>query len=463
METKANFLLIGLFTLVGLLGSLVFLLWLAKVEVDRQFAYYDILFDNVSGLSDAGDVRFNGLPVGQVIDLALDQEAPDKVRVRIEVSTDTPIKTDTVAILQGLGVTGVSFVSLTGGSADAAPLPQNSVIRSEPSAWQSVLEGAPALLQKAVSLLDDINDVVNEDNKQAIGEVLSNLASASGRLDRTLADFETLSGDLSTAAQEVAGFTGRLEALADAAEVTLGAANDTFEVAQGAISQGASTLETASATMVRAQTTLGRFEATLGAIDGAMTSAQLSLANFDRTLASIDGAASSAQNLLEGDISTFVRQGTATAAAFDDGLAVLVPEVQTTLGTARDTMDTAKATFAAANTILTEDIGTIVSDLRGAVQVFTTTMQGASANIDVISDEVLGASKAIAGFASALESIVVGNERQLTNFVRLGLPEFVRLTEEARQLVGNLDRFVDRVERDPARFFLGTQGSEFRR
>ena len=50
METRANFILIGAFTLFGILGSLGFFLWLAKVEVDRQYAYYDVLFTDVSGL-----------------------------------------------------------------------------------------------------------------------------------------------------------------------------------------------------------------------------------------------------------------------------------------------------------------------------------------------------------------------------------------------------------------------------
>ena len=442
METKANYLLIGLFTLVGLLGSLFFLLWLAKVEVDRQFAYYNVLFDNVSGLNDAGDVRFNGLPVGQVVELSLDENDPSKVRVRIEVSADTPVKTDTVAILQGQGVTGVSFVALTGGSPDAPPLPADGIIQAQPSAWQSVLEGAPALLQKAVSLLDDINDVVSDENKAAISEVLANLASASGRLDRTLADFEQLSGDLGSAAQEIAGFTGRLETLADTAEVTLETATDTLTETQGAIQEGKATLAAATETL----SNVDRW-----------------LSNFDNTLSGVDDLMASARTVLDTDVRDFARQSTATAAAIENSLAELTPQLSTTLTTTQATLAAAGTTFSTANKILTEDIGAIVSDLRGAVSTFTTTMQGASANIDVISDEVLGASKAIAGFASALEKIVVGNERQLNNFVRLGLPEFVRLTEDARQLVGNLDRFVDRVERDPARFFLGTQGSEFKR
>ena len=119
METRANFVLIGAFTLFGIVGSLGFFLWLAKVEIDRQYAYYDILFDNVSGLGEAGDVRYNGLPVGQVVLLALDHDDPSKVRVQIEINAETPVKTDTVATLELQGVTGVSYVALAGGAPEA--------------------------------------------------------------------------------------------------------------------------------------------------------------------------------------------------------------------------------------------------------------------------------------------------------------------------------------------------------
>ena len=428
METKANYFYIGLFTLLGLLASLAFLLWLAKVEVDKQFAYYDILFDNVTGLSTAGAVRYNGLPVGQVVDLKLDPDDPAQVRVRIEVDAETPVKTDTVAILQGQGVTGVSFVALTGGSAAAQALPQNEVIKAEASAWQSVLEGAPALLQKAVVLLDDINDVVNDENKAAITEVLSNLASASGRLDRTLADFENLSGDLGQAAQQVASFTERLETLADTADGTLTTASETLKSAQAAIAQGETTLATAQ-----------------------------------ETLQTMDATFASATTLLDGDLSAFVREGTEAATTFTSTLKSVEPVAVAALTTAEAALIEAGQTFAATNRILNEDIDGIITDLRGAASVFTDTMRNASANIDTISGEVLAASQSIAGFAGTLETVVTGNQRQISNFLRLGLPEFLRFAEEARQLVRNLDRFVDRVERDPARFFLGTQGSEFRR
>ena len=428
METKANYLLIGIFTLTGLLASLAFLLWLAKVEVDRQFALYDVLFDNVSGLGEAGDVRYNGLPVGQVVGLRLDPDDPSRVRVRIEVTEETPVKTDTIATLQGQGVTGVSFVALTGGSADAPRLPENGVITAQPSAFQSLLDGAPALLQKAVVLLDDINEVVNEGNRAAVTEVLNNLASASGRLDRALADFETLSKDLGSAAREVAGFAGRLEALADTADTTLTTATDTLESVGAAARQG----------------------------EEALARATITLDTMDRTFAS-------ARTLIEGDAAAFIRQGTDTAATLDATLKTLTDPARDTLDAARLALTEATETFTSANRILDEDVGQIVGDVREAVSAFTQTMQEVSGRVDTISAEVLAASKSVSNFAGTLEAVVTGNQRQLSNFLRLGLPEFLRFAEDARQLVSNLDRFVNRIERDPARFFLGTQGSEFRR
>lgn len=100
METRANYILIGLFTLLGILGMMAFFLLFARVELDRQFAYYDIRFSSVSGLSEASDVRFSGLPVGQVVDVRLAPEQDGSIVVRVEVNADTPVRTDSVATIE---------------------------------------------------------------------------------------------------------------------------------------------------------------------------------------------------------------------------------------------------------------------------------------------------------------------------------------------------------------------------
>lgn len=580
METRANYVLIGVFTILGALGALLFLLWLAKVEVDRQFAYYDVLFDNVSGLSEAGQVRYNGLPIGQVVDLALDDDDPSKVRVRLEVQADIPIKDDTIARLQVQGVTGVSFVALSGGSVDSAILENGGEIEAKRSVLDSVMEGAPQLLEQALVLLENLNEVVDDTNRDQVSAILNNLSNASNRLDGVLEDFEGLSGDLSLAAREIAGFTGRLETLAETAETTLTTATTTFETGTQTLARVDRTLDTINSTIEtdvtaavsdvretartatrvidqvgqdvadvsgvidqlanegrtavqRATETLETATSTLGDISETMETAQVTMSTATTTLETAQGtletadaAFSSATQMIETSIAqTLADFRTAAQTANDviaqvgqemSGVAEVFADIRTTAQTAdrvlsqvgqdasnvadelellindgrlavaraSDTfenanatltdisraMDTADETLVAAgqtfdsiNTVIEEDIDVIVADLRGAMQAFTTTVEGASADIDRISDEVLAAARSASSFVGNLDGVVTENRRQVSDFLRIGLPEFSRFIEESRLLVRNMERLVDRIERDPARFLLGTQNSEFRR
>ena len=428
METKANYVLIGAFALFGLFATMAMLLWLAKYEIDRIYAYYDVLFDNVSGLNQAGDVRYNGLPVGQVVGLQLDDDDPSKVRVRIEINATTPVKTDTIAVLQSQGVTGVSFVALSGGSAEAAALPEGEVISSRTGAIQTLLEGAPELLNKAIRLLEDVNEVVNAENRAKITTVLDNVASASARLDRTLEDFEALSNDLGAAARNVSAFSDRLGELSETAETTLASATEALD-----------------------------------ATTDVMTRAEPVIENADATLNSMRSTFDSATSLIETDLGELAKQGTTTAAAFESTLAALTPQAEETMTSLIKALDEARTAFGSANELLDGDVDMIIADARSAVSTFSQAIQSASDDFTKVSADVLRASQSAAGFTEMLESILAENRRQVSNFLRVGLPEFLRLTEEARLLVSNLDRFVGKVQRDPARFFLGTQGSEFNR
>ena len=99
METKANFVLIGAFTIAGFLGLVAFLMWFANLSLNRQFAWYDIYFPEVSGLGLSSEVTYAGLTVGKVIDMQLAQGQSGAVRVRVEVAEDTPVRTDSRAAI----------------------------------------------------------------------------------------------------------------------------------------------------------------------------------------------------------------------------------------------------------------------------------------------------------------------------------------------------------------------------
>ncbi len=442
METKANYLVIGIFTLLSIIGAFGLLLWLTKVQVDRQYAYFDILFPDVAGLSAAGDVRYNGLPVGQVVSLELDEGNSSLVRVRIEVGAETPVNTDTIAKLQSQGVTGVSFVALSGGTAASTPLPEGSEIPSERSALQSVFEGAPVLLDKAVALLEDVNDVFNQQNRDAIADILQNTADATARLDTTLTNFETLSTDLSSAAREVAAFSNRLEELADVAETTLITATDTLDSAGQTFEEATAFIETDLPEVVTDVRTVA--DTANRVIDQFGIDVSTAVARFE-------GLSDTGNETLLGATQTFENANETLAS------------ITSAMTAAEDTLGTAQETFGSVNEIIETDIDGMIGDLRRAVNTFSTTVESASEDIDLVAGEIRLASLSASSFLGTLEDLVLENRRQVSDFLGLGLPEFLRLTEEARILVSGLDRLVDRIERDPARFLLGTTNSEFRR
>ncbi|TCM76784.1 MlaD family protein [Rhodovulum steppense] len=188
METRARFVLVGLVTILGLLAGLGFVLWLAKVQIDRTYAQYDIRFGTVAGLSQTGAVRYNGVDVGKVVSIALDRDDPSLVRVRIEVFASTPIRADTVATLASQGVTGVAFIALEGGSADAEPLKRVPpadvpVIPSGRSVVQDLMITGPDLLAEATALIAEVRGFATPQNREAVAGLLANLADASGRID----------------------------------------------------------------------------------------------------------------------------------------------------------------------------------------------------------------------------------------------------------------------------------------
>ncbi len=556
METRANYVLIGVVTLLGIAGVFAFFLWYAKVQIDRSYDYYDVLFDQVTGLNRAADVRFNGIPVGQVIGLNFDRGGSGQVRVRLEVADGTPIRADTVATLESQGVTGVSFVSLSGGRPDSPPLepPEDGalpVIPSTPSVLQSLIEGAPELLQQATSLLVELQGFVSPENQDRVTGILGNVEAASGGLEQALADFSQISNTVRDGVSEISVFTGRLDGIAAqlertlaTADTTLGAATGAFEEARGALDAARQTFESADSLIVQqapglvedyaaaAQSVTTRVDALAaqagGVLEefeaaGALAAARLreaeaplaaatpalnaveAAANEFETLTGGDGAlliaemrtaVGLASQLIETDaqpILADVREAAATVnrvvaqvgGDFTDlsgRLGGVVAEAEGTLAeagvtfraaaqtlrvieptieVAGRTLASADAAFQSADAAMATELGPLVADLRSAVAQFDGAMAQVSADLPAISAEVRSAAEAANLAAQQLNGIVSTSGPPVTAFATSALPQFTRLSQDARALVASLDSLIQRIERDPARFFLGRNAPEY--
>jgi len=182
MERRANYALVGAVTLGLFVGLVAFVVWLAGFQFNKHFDTYDVLFVGpVRGISEGGEVHFNGIKVGEVTKLALDPSDPNRVIARVRLEGGVPVRVDSYAVLEPQGITGVSYIQITGGThtkpllKDVTPGGTVPVIHTQQSALADLLEGGGTVLQRAVDALNRVNKLLSDDNIAAISGTFHDL------------------------------------------------------------------------------------------------------------------------------------------------------------------------------------------------------------------------------------------------------------------------------------------------
>jgi len=202
METKANYVLIGAFTLGISAFLLLFGLWAAKFSSERDWQDYQVVFtEPVTGLTEGSSVQYNGIAVGTVETLELDARDPRRVIARLKIRAGTPVKVDTRAKLSITGLTGVPFIQLTGGSPSAPPLAARDgddipAIRTEASALQNIADTANRLVAR-------MDEVLSEENVQRIANTLANIEAMTGTVAAQREDLRALIANARTASEQL--------------------------------------------------------------------------------------------------------------------------------------------------------------------------------------------------------------------------------------------------------------------
>ncbi|TWI02953.1 phospholipid/cholesterol/gamma-HCH transport system substrate-binding protein [Luteimonas cucumeris] len=174
METRANYVLIGVFTIAVAIFGLLFALWAAKYSSEKSFREFDVVFNEpVTGLTVGSSVQYNGIAIGTVQDLRLAPNDPRQVIARLKLQADAPIRTDTRAKMSMTSLTGSPIIQLTGGDPNSPPLRETPgrevpVIQTEPSALQNIADTANRLVERMDKLL-------SEENVKRISSTLDNI------------------------------------------------------------------------------------------------------------------------------------------------------------------------------------------------------------------------------------------------------------------------------------------------
>ena len=457
METRANHLLIGSFVLIVIGIAFGFLIWLAKVDIDREFVQYHVYFEeSVAGLSVGGDVRFNGIPVGTVSEIRIAPNDPSRVQVLIEVAVGTPVRADTEATLAFKGITGVSFVQLSGGSPEKSILKAERegeipVIASTPSAFHELFSGAPELIDRVIVVVDRLAEIVNKNNQENFANILDNIDGITTEVNKSMPEFrhilenadgittkldermpevgrilvnvDEITADLRMASKDFGQLIKRLDALAVNANTTVTVARETMTTADDLLRTDVKKLiKNVDTLAVSADTTV------IAARDTLATADELMKNDVKKLIKNVDSLAVNA------DTTVTVARDTMTTAdqLMQNDIKVLIKDIDSLALNADETVTVARDTMKTANDLVQNDVKLLLKDFRAAANAF----------------EKLN---------SDLDSLLVDNREPLDLFASQGLVEFTKLIEEARILVGSSTRLIDELQTDPAQFIFGRQ------
>ena len=230
MEDKVNYTLVGIFVL-GLGAALVVaVLWLAAgLNTQKKYEpYQSVIKESVAGLSVAAPVKYLGVDVGKVSEIAIDPQNSRQVRVKFLIERGTPIKQDTEAVMKSQGLTGIAYIELSGGSVGSPPLVATSdvpvpLIRSKPSLSARLEDVLTSVLANVNRTAANLDAVLDAGNRAALKQTLADtaslvhaLAAQQGTISAGIADGARTAKNAARASDRLGPAIERIAASADA-------------------------------------------------------------------------------------------------------------------------------------------------------------------------------------------------------------------------------------------------------
>ena len=219
MDPKPKYVVVGAFLLLFIAVSVAFVLWMYGYRGRGEYETYVILTEeSVSGIRVGSPVRYKGVDVGKVVGIEIHPEDPNIIVIFMKIKKGVPIHRDTVAQIQPVGITGLSYISLSGGKEGAPYMVKirgksYPLVKLELSEIQKVSRSLPELLARANELLDRMNRMFNDRNIENFSAISENLKIATFELKKLEEKISQLAEKYKTLGDKVEPVIGRLNSL----------------------------------------------------------------------------------------------------------------------------------------------------------------------------------------------------------------------------------------------------------
>lgn len=190
--TRSERIKLGAFMLLCGVLICVFLGYVLKRYLSEQFDnYYTIFATDVNGLFVDAKVRLNGIDVGSVTSITINEKDLNQVVVAFKVKQGTPIKQGTRAgMTAGMNLTGEKQIILSGGSFSEPNVPEGGLVPAATSAFDKVTGQMGEVISKVDTLLEGLNHILSEENAKAISNTLKNFEAITGNLSTITNDLD---------------------------------------------------------------------------------------------------------------------------------------------------------------------------------------------------------------------------------------------------------------------------------
>ena len=221
METRSNYVMVGAVTVALLIGTLLFIVWLAGLS-SKTTKCYDIYFPAVGGIAKSSNVSFSGVPVGQVSKISLLPNRPEFVWVRIEVDEQTPVLEGTTAEIHSISLAGANEIQLNGAERGRPAITQLGpqgcpVIPASSSGLSALLNSAPELMARLQRLTERLTELMSDKNQAAITDILQNIDATTATLKQRAPEMADAIGDVKVAAHNAGVAANNIATLSNSA------------------------------------------------------------------------------------------------------------------------------------------------------------------------------------------------------------------------------------------------------
>lgn len=173
---------LGVFLFIGVILLIIFAAVPLGLKLNDKYNRYIAYFqgESLSGLEQGAVVKYSGVPVGKVEKITYIPNDLRKVRVEMKLQADFPMKVDMVATTGAMGITGLKYVEITGGTNESQLLKPGSEVPTKQSMISTITGKAEVIVGKIELLLNHLNQISNPDSLASFKRILDNVAVITG-------------------------------------------------------------------------------------------------------------------------------------------------------------------------------------------------------------------------------------------------------------------------------------------